>query len=67
MLTFHVIIDIKSVLNKDKNQYYYNTFLEKCSFQLARKSWYKYFLILLYIEIWQESRKRRILWYKKAN
>ena len=31
ILTFHnVIIHIKSVLNKDKNHYYYNIFLEKC-------------------------------------
>ena len=32
-LTFHnVIIHIKSVLNKDKNHYYYKIFLEKCSY-----------------------------------
>ena len=31
----NVIILIKSVLNKDKNHYYYNIFLEKCSYQLA--------------------------------
>ena len=38
-LTLHnVIIHIKSVLNKDKNYYYYNIFLEKCSNQLAKKS-----------------------------
>ena len=31
-LTFHnVIILIKSVFNKDKNKYFYNIFLEKCS------------------------------------
>ena len=31
ILTFHnVIIHIKLVLNKDKNHYYYNIFLEKC-------------------------------------
>ena len=37
-LTLHdVIILIKSVLNKDKNYYYYNIFLEKCSYQLAKK------------------------------
>ena len=30
-LTLHnVIIHIKSVLNKDKNYYYYEIFLEKC-------------------------------------
>ena len=36
-LTLHIIIHIKSVLNKDKNHYYYKTFLEKCSYQLAKK------------------------------
>ena len=38
ILTLHnVILHIKSVLNNDKNQYYYNIFLEKCSYQLAKK------------------------------
>ena len=38
MLTFHnVIILIKSVVDKDKSHYYYNIFLEKCSYQLAEK------------------------------
>ena len=37
-LTLHnVIILIKSVLNKDKNQYYYKICLEKCSYQLVKK------------------------------
>ena len=37
-MTLHnVIIHIKSVLNKDKNRYYYKIFLEKCSYQLAKK------------------------------
>ena len=37
-LTLHiVIIHIKPVLNKDKNHYYYKIFLEKCSYQLAKK------------------------------
>ena len=31
-LTFpNVVTHIKSVLNKDQNHYYYNTFLEQCS------------------------------------
>ena len=34
----NVIIHIKSVLNKDQNHYYHNTFLEKCSCQLAKNS-----------------------------
>ena len=33
----NVIILIKLVINKDKNQYYYNILLEKCSYQLVRK------------------------------
>ena len=37
-LTLHnVITNIKSVLNKDKNHYYYKIFIEKCSYQLAKK------------------------------
>ena len=36
-LTLHdVIILIKSVLNKDKNHYYYKIFLEQYSYQLAK-------------------------------
>ena len=36
--TLHsAIIHIKSVLNKDKNNCYYKIFLEKCSYQLAKK------------------------------
>ena len=34
ILTFHnVIIRIKSVVNKNKNEYYYNIFLEKGSYK----------------------------------
>ena len=34
ILTFHnVIILIKSVVNKNKNEYYYNVFLEKGSYK----------------------------------
>ena len=37
-LTLHnVIIHIKSVLIKDKKHYYYKTFLEKCSYQPAKR------------------------------
>ena len=28
---------IKSALNKDKKHHYYKAFLEKCSYQLAKK------------------------------
>ena len=38
ILTLHnVIILTKSVLNEDKNHYHYNIFLEKFSYQLAKK------------------------------
>ena len=33
ILTFHVIIHIKSVANKNKNEYYYNIFLKKSSYK----------------------------------
>ena len=33
----NVIIHIKSILKKDENHYYYKIFLEKCSYQLAKK------------------------------
>ena len=34
---YNVVIHIKLVLNKDKNHCYYKIFLEKCSYQLAKK------------------------------
>ena len=33
----NVIILVKSVWNKDKNNYYYNIFLEKASYELPKK------------------------------
>ena len=33
ILTFHVITLIKSVVNKNKNKYYYNIFFKKGSYQ----------------------------------
>ena len=37
-MTFHdVIILIKSVFKKDKNNYYYNIFLQKASYELPKK------------------------------
>ena len=35
MNLYSVIIIIQSVFNKNENHCYYNTFLKKCSFQLA--------------------------------
>ena len=37
LILHNVIIHIKSVLTKEKNHYYYKIFLEKCSYQLAKK------------------------------
>ena len=34
ILTFHIVVTlIKSVVNKNENNYYYNIFLEKCSYK----------------------------------
>ena len=41
----NVITLIKSVLNKDKNDYYYKIFLEKCSYQLAKNNNNFFFII----------------------
>ena len=32
-MIFHIIIFVKLVFNKDKNNYYYNIFLEKASYE----------------------------------
>ena len=46
VLTFHnVIILIKPVVNKNKNKYYYNTFLEKGSYKYKYKSNKQYFKV----------------------
>ena len=37
MIFRHVIILFKSVWNKDKDNYYYNIFLEKSSYELPKK------------------------------
>ena len=37
---------IRSVLSKGKNDYYYNIFLEKCSYQLAKELSQNVFFIL---------------------
>ena len=34
----HLVILVKSDLNKDKNRYYHKIFLEKFSYQLAKKN-----------------------------
>ena len=35
-LSLHNVIIVKSVFDKNHNQYFYKTFLEKCSYQLAK-------------------------------
>ena len=40
MTLWNVIILIKSVWNKDKNDYYYNIFLEKASYELRKKKFF---------------------------
>ena len=43
-LTLHnIIIHIKPALNKDQSHCYYNIFLEKCLYQLAKKQWQIFF------------------------
>ena len=37
MVFCNVIILVKSVFNKDKNNYFYNIFLEKVSYELPKK------------------------------
>ena len=34
ILTLHVVILIRSIFNKNQNDYYYSIFLEKCLYQL---------------------------------
>ena len=38
LISHNVITHVKCVLNKDKNHYYYEIFLEKCSYQSAKKT-----------------------------
>ena len=41
ILTFHkVIILIKSAVNKNKNKYHYNIFIEKVSYEDKSNKWY---------------------------
>ena len=63
-LALHVLIHIKSVLNKDQNHYYYNIFLKKCSFQLAKKNGNFDSITMMRFDQTKSS-KRKILWGKK--
>ena len=42
MIFHRVIILVKSVSNKDKNNYYYNIFLEQALYELSKKFCIKY-------------------------
>ena len=72
-LTLHnVIILIKPLLNKDKNHYYCKIFLEKCSFQLAKKQSQFFFHSIIMVrfggkeitkETFYAAKKTKKIWY----
>ena len=45
MTLYNVMILVKSVWNKDKNNHYYNIFLEKASYESPKKS---VFVLIIY-------------------
>ena len=66
-MTLHNVIITKSVLNKDKNHYYYKIFLEKCSNQVAKKYSQEFFSKYNNVELWRnKSNKRNVLCCKKT-
>ena len=65
----NVIIFIESVLNKDKNCYYYKIFLENCSYQVAQKQSQIFFsniIIVRFLERKREIAKKKVLCSKKT-
>ena len=62
----NVIILLKSVLNKDKNHHYYRIFLEKCSYQLAKKYSQFFFHSTIMVRFGEKNRKKKVLCCKKA-
>ena len=62
----NVIILLKSVLNKDKNHHYYRIFLEKCSYQLAKKYSQIFFHSTIMVRFGEKNRKKKVLCCKKA-
>ena len=61
----NVIIHIKSVLNEDKSHYYYMIFLERYSYQLAKK-WSSLFVhSIIMLGFRERNSKRNILCCKK--
>ena len=63
-LTFHnIIMIIQSVLNKDKNGYYYNIFLGKCLYQLAKKNNNKNFIYSIILLRFGETNVTREKFY----
>ena len=63
---FNIIILINSVLNKDKNCYYYNIIFEKCSYQLAKKS-YKTFVHSIIMLRFAEAKVTKETFYGAKN
>ena len=63
-LTFHAIVLIKSVFNKNQNHYFYNMFLEKCFNQLD-KNIDKYFFHSIIILKFGEPQVAKKSWCKK--
>ena len=55
----NVIILIKSILNEDKNHYYYEILLEKFLYQLAEKYSQKFCTHYKNAEIWRDKSKKR--------
>ena len=51
----YFIILIISAVNEDQNCFAYNIYLEKCSYQLAKKLWEKFFWQHNNVEIWQDK------------
>ena len=47
-LTFHVIILINSVVNKNENNYYYNIFIEKSSYEDKSNTYFSEWTFLYY-------------------
>ena len=45
---YDIVVLIGSVFKKDQNHYYCNIFSEKCLYQLAKKYWQFFFLIVQY-------------------
>ena len=63
----NVIIHIKSALNKDKNHYYYKIFLEKCSYQLAKKNYKNVFYCIIIVKFGKTEIAKEKFYAAKKN